>query len=90
MTDIIERAEIVLKVPGIIIGKGLVQDLVDELKQAREEKSKIEQLVLDVEDLLAVATIYLDAFDEDDMVSITEAARLQKIEEIVERRGKRY
>jgi hypothetical protein len=86
--DVIERAEAAyapgnltnVDPPLIEVDPDLLRALVAEFKQARE----------DLEELLAVATFYLAAFSEDEKVSLTEAARLQKIDEIIERRGKRY
>jgi len=44
----------------------------------------------DLECLLAVATIYLDSFTDHDRMSLTEKLRYQQVEEVVQRRGKRY
>lgn len=40
--------------------------------------------------LLAVATLYVDAFKDDETMSLTEKMRLQEIEGIIERHGRRY
>jgi len=40
--------------------------------------------------LLAVATLYVDAFKDDEMMSLTERLRLQEIEDILDRHGRRY
>ena len=40
--------------------------------------------------LLAVATMYVDAFKDDDAMSLPELARLQEIEDILDRHGRRY
>ena len=88
MTDIIERAEAAIEdlaVNGEPLSTTgmfapIVNGLVAELKTTRT----------DLEELLAVATLYLDAFKNDEMVSLTELGRLGKIEEIIKRRGKRY
>lgn len=84
----------------------IVEELVNELKITRDLSdgeyargaASVEdrytdansELSLDVEELLAVATIYLDTFGESEMMTLPAKARLQKIEEIVQRRGKRY
>jgi hypothetical protein len=39
--------------------------------------------------LLAVATLYVDSFAEDEAMSLTELMRLQEIEDILERHGRR-
>ncbi len=44
----------------------------------------------DLGQLLAVATLYLDAFSDDDRMTLPEKMRLQYVEEIVERHGRRY
>jgi hypothetical protein len=40
--------------------------------------------------LLAVATMYVNAFSEDEMMTLPEKLRLQEIEAILERHGRRY
>ena len=40
--------------------------------------------------LLAVATLYVDAFKDEEMMSLTEKLRLQEIEGILDRHGRRY
>lgn len=40
--------------------------------------------------LLAVATLYVDAFTNDEMMSLTEKLRLQEVEDILDRHGRRY
>lgn len=44
----------------------------------------------DLDQLLAVATLYLGAFTEDELMSLTEKMALQEVEAVVERYGKRY
>lgn len=44
----------------------------------------------DVGQLLAVATLYVDAFREDEMMTLPEKLRLQEVEAILERHGRRY
>jgi hypothetical protein len=44
----------------------------------------------DFDHLLAVATIYVGAFGEDEMMTLPEKLRLQEVEAILERHGKRY
>jgi len=40
--------------------------------------------------LLAVATLYVDAFTDNETMSLTEKLRLQEIEDILDRHGRRY
>jgi len=51
------------------------------------ERADISQHDLDV--LLSVATLYISAFAEDEM-TLPEKLRLQEVEEVVERYGRRY
>jgi hypothetical protein len=44
----------------------------------------------EIEALLAVATLYVEAFSEDETMSLPEKLRLQEIEKILEHHGKRY
>jgi hypothetical protein len=44
----------------------------------------------DLGQLLAVATLYVDAFSEDEMMTLPEKLRLQEVEGILERHGRRY
>ncbi len=40
--------------------------------------------------LLAVATLYVDAFDQEDMMTLPEKMRLQDVEALLEKHGRRY
>jgi hypothetical protein len=45
----------------------------------------------EIEALLAVATLYVDSFPDDDQVmTLPERQRLQEIEDILDRHGRRY
>jgi len=44
----------------------------------------------DFDHLLAVATLYAEAFGEDEMMTLPGKLRLQEVEAILERHGKRY
>ena len=44
----------------------------------------------ELDQLLAVATMYIDAFEEDELMSLPAKLRLQEVEAIVERYGRRY
>lgn len=40
--------------------------------------------------LLAVATLYVNAFSDDEMMTLPERMRLQEVEDILDRHGRRY
>jgi hypothetical protein len=40
--------------------------------------------------LLAVATLYVDSFKDDEAMTLPERMRLQEIEDILDRHGRRY
>jgi hypothetical protein len=44
----------------------------------------------DLETLLVVATMYVDAFGKDELMTLPERMRLQEVEQVLERRGRRY
>jgi hypothetical protein len=44
----------------------------------------------EIDALLAVATLYVDAFKDDDAMTMPERMRLQEIEDILDRHGRRY
>ena len=44
----------------------------------------------ELDHLLAVATMYIDAFEPDELMSLPAKLRLQEVEAIVERYGRRY
>ncbi len=44
----------------------------------------------DLGQLLAVATLYVSSFAEDEMMTLPEKLRLQMIEEILEKHGRGY
>ena len=44
----------------------------------------------DLDQLLAVATLYIGAFREDETMTLPERMRLQMVEDVVEKLGKRY
>jgi len=57
-------------------------------ERARLENASVPRRDLDV--LLAVATLYIDAFSPDEMMTLPEKLRLQDVEEVVKRHGRRY
>jgi hypothetical protein len=40
--------------------------------------------------LLAVATLYVNAFTEDELMTLPEKMRLQEVEDVLAKHGKRY
>jgi hypothetical protein len=44
----------------------------------------------EVGQLLAVATLYVDAFTQDETMTLPERLRLQEIEDLLDRHGRRY
>jgi hypothetical protein len=44
----------------------------------------------ELDTLLSVATLYVESFGEDDMMTLPEKFRLQMVEEVVKKYGKRY
>lgn len=44
----------------------------------------------DLDVLLAVATLYLDSFADDELMTLPEKFRLQDVEDVVKRHGRRY
>lgn len=44
----------------------------------------------ETEALLAVATLYVEAFSQDETMTLPERLRLQEIEDILDRHGRRY
>ena len=56
-------------------------------QRALEEAGRLTDAEID--QLLAVATLYVDAFTDDDTMTAAERMRLQQIEDILERHGRR-
>lgn len=44
----------------------------------------------EVRALLAVATLYVESFSDDEQMTLPERLRLQEVEEILDRHGRRY
>jgi hypothetical protein len=44
----------------------------------------------EIEALLAVATLYVDSFKQDELMTLPERMRLQEIEDLLDRHGRRY
>jgi hypothetical protein len=58
-------------------------DAMDVTEQVTIERADLDQL-------LAVATLYVSAFGEDEMMTLPEKLRLQEVESILEKHGRRY
>lgn len=68
----------------------VTSDTAARIGYAAKRAEEIKSLRADLDVLLPVAVLYLDAFTDDDRMSLPEKLRLQGVEEIVERRGGRY
>lgn len=55
---------------------------------AADEQVTVPRYDFDV--LLAVATLYVNAFSDDEMMTLPEKMRLQEVEDVLERHGRRY
>lgn len=55
-----------------------------------DNQSAVSLTSTEIEALLAVATLYVDSFAEDEAMSLPELQRLQEIEDILARHGRRY
>lgn len=69
-----------------VMTAGAAERLVLE-QQQREEMASLRA---DLDQLLAVATLYLESFGDCDLMSLPEKLSLQGVEDVVARRGKRY
>lgn len=55
----------------------------DEAEQVTVDRTELDAL-------LAVATLYVSAFGEDEMMTLPEKMRLQEVESVLEKHGRRY
>ena len=62
----------------------------ERLATARKQTPDVDQLRADLDVLLAVATLYLDMIPDDEKMTLPELFRLQDVEDVVARHGKRY
>ena len=62
----------------------------ERLAAARKQAPDVDQLRADLDVLLAVATLYLDLIPRDERMTLPELFRLQDVEDVVSRHGKRY
>jgi hypothetical protein len=64
-----------------------------EIRRLAAERDRMENVTVprrDLDCLLAVATLYVDSFTPDEMMTLPEKFALQDVEEVVERHGRRY
>lgn len=64
-----------------------------EARRLTEERARLENVTIprnDLDCLLAVATLYLTSFTDDEMMTLPEKLRLQDVEDVVHRYGRRY
>jgi hypothetical protein len=64
-----------------------------EIRRLAAERDRMENVTVpcrDLDCLLAVATLYVDSFAPDEMMTLPEKFALQDVEEVVERHGRRY
>jgi hypothetical protein len=83
-------------VTGFPFGPGSAREVRDpaaeaeRLAEARKAAEAVTVPRADFEVLLAVATLYVGAFADDEMMTLPEKMRLQEVEEVLKRHGKRY
>ena len=68
----------------------VTSDTAKRVEHDRERQEEIKTFRADLDSLLAVATLYLDSFKPDEMMTLPEKLRLQDVEEVVNRHGRRY
>jgi hypothetical protein len=64
-----------------------------EIRRLAEQRAGLESVALprrDLDCLLAVATLYLNSFTDDELMTLPEKFRHQDVEEVVKRHGRRY
>jgi hypothetical protein len=76
-----------------IPGARAIPDPEAEVRRLAGERTGLENVTVprrDLDCLLAVATMYVDSFAPDEMMTLPEKFALQDVEEVVERHGRRY
>jgi hypothetical protein len=64
-----------------------------EIRRLAEERARLESVTVprnDLDCLLAVATLYLNSFTDDELMTLPEKFRYQDVEDVVKRHGRRY
>ena len=77
-------------VPHWVAAAVMSADAAERVEHDRKRQEEIAGLRSDLDQLLAVATLYLESFSGDDRMSLPERLGLREVEEVVARRGKRY
>ena len=70
-----------------------VPDPEAEVRRLAGERAAAENVSLprrDLDVLLAIATLYLTAFNGDELMTLPEKMRLQNVEDVVHRHGRRH
>jgi hypothetical protein len=94
LVDALTRLDVRVPVSGPAAGMINAESMADAIIEARRAAAGDAEMVAvpkyDFEGLLAVATLYVEMIPDDAMMTLPEKMRLQEIEDIVERYGKRY
>jgi hypothetical protein len=64
-----------------------------EIRRLADDRARLEAVSIprhDLDVLLSVATLYIASFRPDEMMTLPEKLRLQDVEEVVKRHGRRY
>ena len=83
-------------IPGFPFGPGsarAIRDPAAEAERLAEARKAAEVVTIpraDFDALLAVATVYLAAFRDEEPMTLPERMRLKEVEEVVARHGRRY
>ena len=85
------RGQDVVPAPGGFWPEGVVTtDVAKRIEHDRGRQEEIEKLRADLDVLRAVATLYLTSFTDDELMTLPEKMRLQDVEDVVHRYGRRY
>ncbi len=85
------RSQDAVPAPGGFWPEGVItSDMAKRIEHDRQRQEEIKSLRADLGCLLAVATLYLGAFRDDEMMTLPEKMRLQDVEDVVHRHGRRY
>jgi len=74
-------------------GARAIPDPEAEVQRLAGERARLEHVPVprrDLDILLAGATLYVDSFNPDEMVTLPQKLVLQDVEEVVKRYGRRY
>jgi hypothetical protein len=75
---------------------GTAREITDpeaEVQRLAGERARLEHVTIprcDLDVLLAVATLYVDSFSPDEMMTLPEKLSLQDVEDVVQRHGRRH